>query len=883
MGASPTKMNSDGQSPDYYDEFNSPALGSAAKPTSAHIKRMQVRSAQEETLYRSQTIKKQDQRTQELLKALEESLSIGEDIKQIIKEKFRLNIVLEGAHEIRTQCSKQEESPENSSGIEVELEAVPIDEESSTQQDYQQFDMRESFSGTQNYPSSVHGVVKVSRGGKNYWASGILIASDIVLTAAHNIYHHSEGTAKKFDNIQFIPAMNGKQAPFGVIDVVESYVPQEFLDNKETEDYGILVLSKPVGNQTGYFGLHVAPHVLFKHKELSIVGYPADKVSGKPGSYEQWSTRVKTWWSEDDERNQGKGLLQYKDLCTPGQDGAGIYYYDNDNNEYCVIGVHTRNLISDAEIQTRAVQITKDRFRQIQQWTLTARCKQIAAKKLKMNGSEINLLYKNFGDEGIQVLLEHGMPNVKKLNLSSNRVTDRSSDSLKSLNSFNDLEELTLAGNLLSTHAGSVLAQNTSWRNLKVLSLGSNKLGNNGVCALAKNTSWHALENLALFNNQIGDVGATELASNNTWKKLTVLSLHTNQIGDIGARAIAANTSWANLQKLYLDSNNIGDDGALAIGENRTWANLQSLFLSTNQIGENGAIAIGKSTIWINLESLYLNHNKIGNEGAKSIGENKTWKKLKMFSLGSNMIGKDGATAIENNTTWSELKDFNFSRNPFGDITWTTNGWQNVKALMLYFSEIGDDGAESIGADKNWKNLELLYLEGNKIGPKGAKAISENTTWKKLKMLLLHLNHIGNEGAVAIANNTTWVDLEILWLSHNQIGNEGAEELGKNTTWKNLKTLKLDYNIIGDKGVIGLTGSTVWTKLKELDLAANNIGDQGVEGIRANKIWDSLRVVNVNSNPLITPEGFKKLKEERSAEETEIALENNNIQINFQE
>ena len=97
-----------------------------------------------------------------------------------------------------------------------------------------------------------------------------MIGTDLVLTAAHNIYD-CKGSKEKYSNIEFIPGIN---EPFGKFQVIESYVPDEFLKTWEQEDYALLVLDGIPGKYAGYFGLHVAERQLLKGKELNIIGYP---------------------------------------------------------------------------------------------------------------------------------------------------------------------------------------------------------------------------------------------------------------------------------------------------------------------------------------------------------------------------------------------------------------------------------------------------------------------------------------------------------------------------------------------------------------------------------------------------------------------------------
>ena len=101
-----------------------------------------------------------------------------------------------------------------------------------------------------------------------------MIGPDLVLTAAHNLFSESDRTKEKYTKVEFIPGINEGLTPFGVFKVVESYVPDEFSETREKEDYALLVLDGIPGKQSGYFGLHSAEKQEFIGKELWIIGYP---------------------------------------------------------------------------------------------------------------------------------------------------------------------------------------------------------------------------------------------------------------------------------------------------------------------------------------------------------------------------------------------------------------------------------------------------------------------------------------------------------------------------------------------------------------------------------------------------------------------------------
>ena len=91
-------------------------------------------------------------------------------------------------------------------------------------------EFRTGYENTFSFPHSVHGIVKADCGdGIYHTGTGILIGPALALTAAHNIYDY-EGSKEKYSKIVFIPGINEQLIPFGLFKVVESYVPDEYLN-----------------------------------------------------------------------------------------------------------------------------------------------------------------------------------------------------------------------------------------------------------------------------------------------------------------------------------------------------------------------------------------------------------------------------------------------------------------------------------------------------------------------------------------------------------------------------------------------------------------------------------------------------------------------------
>ena len=616
-----------------------------------------------------------------------------------IKEKARLAVINLG-DEIKTRCSRPTEAKPQNLRL-AGFKAVPIQEsgshELSTRLKVIENDGRVKIKDTASFPNSIHGVVKIYKeDGGTSWGTGIMIGLDLVLTAAHNIYDIKN--KKKHEKIEFIPGMNGIQAPFEILKVRDSYIPQEYVEGDRNEDYGILVLETSVGLQTGYFGIHVASKKLIKKKELTLIGYPGDKVVNCAEAKEQWGMKGKAIF---DDRKPGQIL--YMITTFSGQSGSGVYYHHKDDLYY-IVGVHVQGGIDGNDNLNGATMITKERFQRIEEWTRIARHKLIISKidtkeadssKLK----QLDLSKRDIRDEGIEILSNFALPKLQKINLSQ---------------SF---------------------------------------IGNGGAKEIGRNLTWSRLRELILSRNEICDTGAAAIGANTTWKELTLLYLNNNYTSDEGAIAIAKNDTWTKLEDLDLSRNSLGSLSAKAIGENIVWKNLRVLYLSSNFITDDGAQAIAENKIWTKLEVLNLSNNQIGDRGAEALGQNTTWKQLTLLKLAENRIGDEGAIAIVKNKTWSKLENLYLSTNKIGEVAakeiGTKNNWNELRILDLSSNHLGNQGAIEIAKNKNWIKLDHLYLSSDQIEETGAASLAANPTWKFLKLLCL----AGNSGISAEAQS----------------------------------------------------------------------------------------------------------------------------------
>ena len=108
--------------------------------------------------------------------------------------------------------------------------------------------------------------------GKNFHGSGCLIASKIVLTCAHNVYHRP--TQKEPTNLMFSPAVNGKIGRS--FKVKKAFYPEEYKSVKLNEsefDFAVLELEHDIKEGYGYIGIDMRDGNTEENEEIDEVTY----------------------------------------------------------------------------------------------------------------------------------------------------------------------------------------------------------------------------------------------------------------------------------------------------------------------------------------------------------------------------------------------------------------------------------------------------------------------------------------------------------------------------------------------------------------------------------------------------------------------------------
>ena len=353
--------------------------------------------------------------------------------------------------------------------------------------------------------------------------------------------------------------------------------------------------------------------------------------------------------------------------------------------------------------------------------------------------SRIILTKNDFGDEGIEILLESlkGNDNLVELNLSSNNLGVNGGMAI-----FNFLLD-----------QNSIICLDLSSKE----GLYRNRICSEGVSLITKVLkNNYFLEKIDLSSNSIKNEGlkyiVNGLMSNIT---LQTLNLQNNEITEKGISYLESKLTTSKLKHLNISCNPISDNGLISLGN----------CIGGKQLNE--IVSINISECSITFESFFPFIKKIAKNlkiqilisNKNNLSSNNKWhllddffKKLslKSLSLGSCNLNQD----------MKEISNI-FKFNP------------TIKYLDLSHNKITDENFEYFQTyPKDNLTLEEFDISSNYISDKSAKVffknLEENNNILKLNFFD---NHLGNESAEAI--------MEILKTNHNILNiNVGCNNIG---------------------------------------------------------------------------------------------------------
>ena len=190
----------------------------------------------------------------------------------------------------------------------------------------------------------------------NSMASAAMISNNVALTAAHCLYHESYGWASY---LYLMPGVSGAaqsmNIPYGVAVATEIIVSLPYYESGGedlTHDWGVIRLSRDIGNSSGYLGFQFKSNNL-KDYTVTHIGYPGD-LNGHSGgendtmdSYNQYqdtaSIILDTWGTTV----ASNGIsLEYRELANgldimDGQSGGPVLCRGSSQDAYQIVGVNS--------------------------------------------------------------------------------------------------------------------------------------------------------------------------------------------------------------------------------------------------------------------------------------------------------------------------------------------------------------------------------------------------------------------------------------------------------------------------------------------------------------------------------------------------------------
>jgi len=337
-------------------------------------------------------------------------------------------------------------------------------------------------------------------------------------------------------------------------------------------------------------------------------------------------------------------LLTYKGVSNIiGKNFANIKRINLDNN---YIGVEGTYIIASQMKKIR--KNDKDEYSHIDLRSLSLVRNNICTKGAELISimnleliEELNISENFINDLGFYFLCKGKLKNLKKLDASLNRISDKGLVYITEANFLEGLTFLNLAGNDF-TDDGVKYITFCKMSNLGHLDLTLNYLKSKTGSHLSK----------SFFN------------------LLSSLSLERNKIKSHGLKNLVKAKFFINLVKLNLAYCKLGNEGCQILRDVNV-SSIEVLNLKENFINDDGVILLCQAN-FDNLKDLNLEDNDIGKEGVNAICE-KILKKLAFLRMkGNPRLGQDEINKILNSCDSRFEKEHNYTFRNFSQISYGT-------------------------------------------------------------------------------------------------------------------------------------------------------------------------------------------------------------------
>lgn len=157
-----------------------------------------------------------------------------------------------------------------------------------------------------------------------YVGSGTMIAPNLILTAAHNVY--DKDTGRWASSVLAVPAENGKSRPYGAYEASNYFILRNYKtvdrDEQFQQDVAVIKLKNNVSSRIGYLGVSTGGYV---GQRVQMAGYPSYTATKRSYMY--------TMFGNISQREDN--LFLYTIDTEGGQSGGPVL-----NNKNQIVAVH---------------------------------------------------------------------------------------------------------------------------------------------------------------------------------------------------------------------------------------------------------------------------------------------------------------------------------------------------------------------------------------------------------------------------------------------------------------------------------------------------------------------------------------------------------------